>query len=193
MRSSRGCAIEMHTTDVTVLEYRLDRQVIWFVQVVLVASNECGCVIMWELFEGGVNFFSLDEHSHAGLIPRREEIKEVWYTCFTCLLYLWTAATNFVFSDSLLLLCRSSTVVWMSSQSTMTFPKSAGQNNFLYLTCFYLLHLACCITWLCDCVFPCGADLQIEKYLVTTHPKIFSCGMKKQGITVSSSVKCIIV
>ena len=38
-------------------EYRPARQVIQVIQVVLVTSNECGCVT--ELFEGGVNFFQL--------------------------------------------------------------------------------------------------------------------------------------
>ena len=38
----------------TVREYRPARQAIWVIQVILVPSNECGCVTVWELFEGRV-------------------------------------------------------------------------------------------------------------------------------------------
>ena len=43
----------------TVRQYRPARQAIWVVQVTLVARNECGCVTVRELFEGGVNFLQL--------------------------------------------------------------------------------------------------------------------------------------
>ena len=54
VRSNRACAIEIHMTDIfvrhkyyryygAVREYRPARQAIWVVQVVLVASSECGC------------------------------------------------------------------------------------------------------------------------------------------------------
>ena len=46
-------------------------------------SNECGCVSVRELFEGGVNFLQLKRVlvcSHAVLIQGREEIKEIQYT-----------------------------------------------------------------------------------------------------------------
>ena len=75
-------------------EYRLARQAIWVVQVVLVASNECGWVTVWELLliatliagnEDDLDdsdcliFFSLRECSHAGLIQGQEEIKKIRY------------------------------------------------------------------------------------------------------------------
>ena len=69
MRSSHACAIKMHPTDVfvytrylqcsTVYEYRLARQAIWVVHVILTDSNECGCVTVQDIFEGGVNFLQL--------------------------------------------------------------------------------------------------------------------------------------
>ena len=43
----------------TVHEYRPARQAIWVIQVVLIASHECSCVTMLELFEGRVNFLQL--------------------------------------------------------------------------------------------------------------------------------------
>ena len=64
----------------TVHEYIPTRQAIWVVQVVLITSNECGCVTMQELFGGGgVIFFNSRKHSRAGLIQGREEIKEIQY------------------------------------------------------------------------------------------------------------------
>ena len=57
----KSCAMSLFGTNTryghcsTVREYRSARQVIWVVQVVLVASNdECGSVTVWEVFEGGV-------------------------------------------------------------------------------------------------------------------------------------------
>ena len=83
VHSSRACTIEMHTTDVflqhkyyryvqcsTVREYRPARQAFWVVQVVLVASNECGCVPCGNYSRAELISFSSSELGRAGLIQR---------------------------------------------------------------------------------------------------------------------------
>ena len=57
----------------TVHEYRPARQAIRAVHVILVASNECGCVTVQELFDGRVNFLQLKHALIAALIQGREE------------------------------------------------------------------------------------------------------------------------
>ena len=56
---------------------RIDKR--WVVQVVLIASNVCGCVTVWELFEARLIFFSSSECSLAGLIQGQEKIEEIQY------------------------------------------------------------------------------------------------------------------
>ena len=56
---------------------RIDKR--WVVQVVLIASNVCGCVTVRELFEARLIFFSSSERSLAGLIQGQEKIEEIQY------------------------------------------------------------------------------------------------------------------
>ena len=54
----------------TLHEYRPAKQVIWVVQVILVANSECGCVTVWELFESKVNFLPLKRALTSGINSR---------------------------------------------------------------------------------------------------------------------------
>ena len=84
----------------TVREYRPARQVIWVVQGVLAASNECGCVTVQELFEGGVNFLQL-KCSPVRLIQEREESYQ-GNMVIACMMQYWLRQTwsLFVYSTT---------------------------------------------------------------------------------------------